>query len=329
MTNQPIEPTETKHLAYLDGWRGIAIILVLLSHFGEFRQFGRSGVDFFFVLSGLLMSQILFVDKMPLRKFYQRRIARIFPVFYLYLLVVGGVFYLYLPMLNTSDLTYSSLFLRTYFPGESIWINGENINTNTTFPIGHLWSLHVEEHCYIFLSIISLLALKYNEKLARHVVTVAALTTIALFAYYKLYPPQSQSPIFLRSETAGFAILISSSIFLWLRHLRLTVPSWLPVISALAGLIIGASFQYGPFKFVVSPLLLAISVNTLNFAPAFFLRMLSNRILVWFGLCSFSIYIWQQPFYFMTLRNYWDYSYLTALIMALIVGGTSKNLIAI
>jgi peptidoglycan/LPS O-acetylase OafA/YrhL len=251
---------ETNRVSYLDGWRGIAIILVLFHHFGEFRNLGRTGVDFFFVLSGLLMSRILFVDKMPLGTFYKRRIARIFPVFNLYLLVSGAVFTLYLPALNKDDLLYSALFLRTYFPGD-------NILASDKAPISQLWSLHVEEHCYVLLSIISLSVLRRSENFARYMVTAAAFACIAFFACYKIFPPVSQSPLSVRSECAGFGLLISSSIFLWLRHLRINVPRWVPVLSVLAGTILGISFQYGPLKVVVSPLLLAISVNTINVCP--------------------------------------------------------------
>ena len=67
---------------YLDGWRGIAIAMVLISHFlGDLGSYGRMGVDVFFVLSGLLMANILFVKRMPLSKFYKRRFSRVFPVF--------------------------------------------------------------------------------------------------------------------------------------------------------------------------------------------------------------------------------------------------------
>ena len=54
--------SELSRVDYLDGWRGIAILLVLMEHFFGVREInvGRMGVDVFFVLSGMLMSNILF-----------------------------------------------------------------------------------------------------------------------------------------------------------------------------------------------------------------------------------------------------------------------------
>ena len=77
---------------YLDGWRGMAIALVLQGHFFPLSGFesGYLGVDIFFCLSGLLMSRILFVQRVPLATFYKRRISRIFPVFLLFVVLVYG-----------------------------------------------------------------------------------------------------------------------------------------------------------------------------------------------------------------------------------------------
>ena len=72
-----------RHIDYLDGWRGLAIALVLQSHFlaiGGFNS-GRLGVHVFFVLSGLLMGRILFIKRVPLGTFqqapHQQDLARI------------------------------------------------------------------------------------------------------------------------------------------------------------------------------------------------------------------------------------------------------------
>ncbi len=304
--------TETKHVAYLDGWRGLAIILVLFHHFCEFRNLGRTGVDFFFVLSGLLMSRILFVDKVPLRTFYKRRIARVFPVFYLYLLIAGIIFTTILPTFSISDVFYSAIFLHTYLPGTNIWDGSQA-------PIGHLWSLNVEEHCYIILSLLSIIAAKRSEACARYLTTATALSCLGFIALYKIFPPASASPIFVRTESAGFGLFASASMYLWLRHVRLTIPSWVPVASMFLGLALGISFEFGPLKFMVSPLLLALAINTIGRAPAPVLRALSNPVLVWFGVCSFSIYVCQQPFYYMTLYKQWDIPYPVAFVMAMTV----------
>ena len=80
-------------LDYLDGWRGLAIVLVLQSHFlpSHAIDSGQLGVDIFFCLSGLLMSNLLFVKRVSLVHFYKRRISRILPAFLLFITVVYGL----------------------------------------------------------------------------------------------------------------------------------------------------------------------------------------------------------------------------------------------
>jgi len=75
----------TKNIAYLDGWRGLAIISVLVAHFSgpsSVAWMGGFGVALFFALSGFLMGRLLFIKRVALADFFARRFNRIIPTFF-------------------------------------------------------------------------------------------------------------------------------------------------------------------------------------------------------------------------------------------------------
>ena len=134
-------------LAYLDGWRGLSIALVLIGHFFPVPgiNLGVLGVEFFFVLSGRLMGEILFVERYPLKKFFKRRFSRIYPALLVFVVVsmiaLSGTFIAFKWKAALTALTF------TY--------NYAGILVTRAGALDHIWSLCVEEHAYIILALIS------------------------------------------------------------------------------------------------------------------------------------------------------------------------------
>lgn len=135
------------HLPTLDGLRGLAVLLVLWAHLPidsvprainlarYVFQPGYLGVDIFFVLSGFLITRILLVEKQngrPLRNFLIRRSLRIFPIYYLTIVVL-------LFVLPGMYLLWSALYLSNF-------VFSFDLSNN---PLRHTWSLAVEEHFYL------------------------------------------------------------------------------------------------------------------------------------------------------------------------------------
>lgn len=300
---QEVPPT-SKRQAYLDGVRGVAIVLVLIEHFGGVHT-GRLGVDTFFVLSGLLMSRVLFEDRLPLRTFYQNRIARIFPVFYLYLAVVAVCAWVQLPEVDWGSLGSSALYLRSYWPSTHIWTG--------PMPLGNLWSLNVEEHAYVLLSLMAWAAVCRGERAARWGLTALSLGCVVAYAVYRSLPVDpGVTPNELRTECAAWPLLLSATLFLWGRAGRL---AWLPsmawviwlllLISAALAITEVLPVMARVNEFLVLPGLLALCIHLLHGAqpPQWQLRLLSARWLTWLGLCSFSLYIWHYPFFYLDALN--------------------------
>lgn len=288
----------SKHIPYLDGWRGIAILAVFFGHFYPDRRYwfvGTFGVNFFFVLSGYLMCNILFIRGTKLPDFFVRRLIRVYPTFSLF--VVSLALYTslvqvpdYVP--SFSELLSTLAFLRTYYPANIF---------NAEFPIGHLWSLNVEEHSYIFLAVIATIGHKAQKKwltaLALIVATLCALITSQL---YFASQPDWASPSDVRTEAAALGILASVTIC-YLRHLAPTyfekLPRLTPIVAVALAFACFYFYRYRGLQLTAAPLFMALAVNLIDRAPAFVRQALSNRVFQWLGTCSFSLYLWQQPFH--------------------------------
>jgi peptidoglycan/LPS O-acetylase OafA/YrhL len=164
ITAEPAAATPAKkgsHLPALDSIRGVAVLCVMVYHFNngpsdvgavgnvlsKLFRLGGSGVDLFFVLSGFLITGILFDAKQEpyyFRNFYIRRTLRIFPLYY----GVLAVCFLILPCFNVvvdQDALQNQGWL---------WLYGTNLIQawNDSYLFGgfdHFWSLAVEEHFYL------------------------------------------------------------------------------------------------------------------------------------------------------------------------------------
>ena len=150
-----------RHLPALDGVRGLAILMVMASHLfpgtphnlGErllldIFEFGASGVDLFFVLSGFLITGILFdsrEDPFFFRNFYARRALRIFPLYY-GVLAVFALLGVAKHQASGGELASLALYLQnTRLLAPPIWLYRGAL----VLPLGHFWSLAVEEQFYL------------------------------------------------------------------------------------------------------------------------------------------------------------------------------------
>ncbi|WP_051241795.1 acyltransferase family protein [Azohydromonas australica] len=277
----------TKHFDYLDGWRGVAISFVLIGHFFPVPgfDFGPLGVVFFFVLSGLLMARLLFITETPLPTFYRRRISRILPAYLAFIALVtlataagGGE-------IKLDEVLASVFFLKNYVSGQEM-------------PLGHIWSLSVEEHSYIILSLVALAA---RRKRVRPLFGVGLLTLLcAACAVAYALSVSNHAMRFkygLHTEVAGLGIALSVFLHLALRGRR--IPHATLAISVLIAIGIALYWWKTPagIQILGGVTVLALAVNLLPSASAGLQRILSVRALRLLGLWSFSIYLWQQPFY--------------------------------
>jgi peptidoglycan/LPS O-acetylase OafA/YrhL len=175
-------PANEFHIPSLDGIRAIAALLVFVSHCGlEHLVPGGFGVTIFFFLSGFLITTLLRQEyertgTISLKKFYLRRIYRIFPPLYIVLLLlmlpysVGGSSH------HATDLALWAQFLQLTNYYTIFWGSATMIPDS-----GPMWSLSVEEHFYLLFPLVLLLLLRRYAYRRIGVILIAACVAILLW----------------------------------------------------------------------------------------------------------------------------------------------------
>lgn len=157
-----------KYREDIDGLRAIAVLLVVAFHCGFARFFpgGYIGVDVFFVISGYLITKIIYTDaqagRFSIWDFYERRIRRVFPAnlfLYMSVLIASAIILLPSETLQQAKNTAASILFASniYF-----FTQFDYFDASSEFnALLHTWSLSVEEQFYIFFP--PLLALVYRR----------------------------------------------------------------------------------------------------------------------------------------------------------------------
>ena len=213
------------HIPQLDGIRGLAVLLVMVLHFtlhgkmGEASAFwadqhflritlsGWIGVDLFFVMSGFLITGILWNTKERegyFRVFYGRRFLRIFPLYYGYLAVRLLIVPMFFPELTVAPQAQALYW--TYLSNTlPILQNVSDSFSDIGRPVGlfHFWSLAVEEQFYLFWP---LLVWKLNRQhLMRLCVALTILAPVFRLALSYTFEPEA-GKVFTLARVDALAI---------------------------------------------------------------------------------------------------------------------------
>jgi len=279
-------------IASLDGWRGIAILLVLVDHtqaafLGRYArpwtQTGQHGVTLFFVLSGFLITGKL-LEGQSFRTFYIRRFFRLMPAAWSYLTFLGVVeLLLHIRVVSLSGVASCVFFFRNY-------------SSSHLLATGHFWSLSMEEQFYLVWPCLLFLA---GFKKARWIAAIGAIVcAVYRFLFWSHYSHQWLS---FRTEVRCDALLVGCLLALLMHEPKfrrpiVNVSKYLafPAFAVFALCITRFPWLPPLYEDAAIAVLLAASVAYPQSALS---RFMSLRPLAWLGLVSYSIYVWQQFFF--------------------------------
>lgn len=278
----------------LDGLRGVAILLVLTYHCFTHPSGGFYGVDLFFVLSGFLITSLLIDEcsrtgRIDLRAFYLRRARRLLPALFAFLGVVA-LFLAASPRILVGDaaavMFYATNIVRALGDSHSLPL------------MGHLWSLAEEEQFYVLWPVALLTILR---RWPARLVPFLVVTLVALAGYRAglLASGASHQRVYFAPDTHADPLIAGCLLAALSRTRRLVVPAWAVALAAGAlGLLAAVSMPYTGWSLAVGLPAASLASAILTAAAAdrdsVVARILVFRPLVWLGLISYSLYIWQQ-----------------------------------
>jgi peptidoglycan/LPS O-acetylase OafA/YrhL len=293
----------------LDFLRGLAILGVLFRHSAWDNRLARTGwigVDLFFVLSGFLVSGLLFQEykkygKVRIGRFLIRRGFKIYPTFYIFL-IVAFLFGTFISdaHFERNNLLSEVFFMQSYFPGCFI----------------HTWSLAIEEHFYLLLSLFVWVAIQrgwIENRFLMIIVLSGSIVLVFLLRFQYVFARQSQEyiPIFyshLRMDGLLLGVLISFLYYFqtWFREFLqkygLVLPFFalvfiLPVFWLKPGGFfmntLGLNMMHIGFGIFVALAATGKLFDTI--ARVKLLKHLFNSI-TYIGIYSYSIYVWHLFF---------------------------------
>ena len=305
----------SKYRSDIDGLRAVAILLVVIFHAFNFGG-GFIGVDIFFVISGFLISTIIFntlnSGTFSFADFYSRRIRRIFPALLTVLIsiLIFGWFALFPDEFKQLN---QHIFRGSYFVSNFHLLkeSGDYFDTSSDHkPLLHLWSLAIEEQFYIIWPLLLWCAWKRKLSILRITILIAAVSFI--FGLPQTF--QNKTMAFYLPQSRFWELLIGS-ILAHLNSRKQNFATWLSInltkkisektlLNALS--ILGFSLisiatititkeKYFPGAWALLPTFGATLIIFAGSDAWINRKILQNSILIWFGLISFPLYLWHWP----------------------------------
>lgn len=316
-----------KYRPEIDGLRAIAVLAVVLFHAGLGVSGGFVGVDVFFVISGFLITSLIIKDleaeKFTFFDFWERRARRILPAgLFLVLVVLFAGWFILLPFdfiaLGKSVLSQSVFSSNIYFWRATDYFG----SLAQEQPLLHTWSLAVEEQFYLFFPLLLAVLFRFQKFRKRGFLLIVFIAIFLMSLCLSAYSvTRMADATFFLLPTRIWELVLGSIVALTpnlIVHRSQRLRELICVAGLLAILI--PCFVYtkatvfpGPaalFPCFGAALFIWGSVSgskSVENSELLFKKLMSGRVLVFFGLISYSLYLWHWPFFafsdYMTLEQ--------------------------
>ena len=300
----------------IDGLRAIAVFSVITYHARDtFLPGGFLGVDIFFVISGylitsLILKELKLTNKFSFSNFYERRVRRIIPA--LLGMIILSTFISYITLLPDSFVDFSKSLISSIFSVSNFYFlytgNLYGAESSLLKPLLHTWSLSVEEQFYILLPVTVFVIYKFFRK---HLLTLifSGILISLIFSQYISSAHSSSSAHsgfnFYLLPSRGFELLLGSLLAkLELdngrmnRNSSLILNKILPIIGLsliFYSLIFFNDKMLLPSFYSLVPIIGTMLVIWFSHKDELVTQILSNRSIVFFGLISYSLYLFHFP----------------------------------
>ena len=299
----------------IDGLRAIAVGGVILYHaqisilgYQPFKG-GFIGVDIFFVISGYLITSIILKElittgSFSFKYFYERRIRRILPALLFVMLVSLPFAWMYLFSGSFIDFSKSILYSLGFSSNFYFYFSGQQYGAESGLlkPFLHTWSLSVEEQFYILFPVLLLVTFKYFRKYLIYTLVLGFVVSLGLADWGSRNNPSFN---FYVLPTRGWEIL-AGSILAYIeitqghrgknKTLNLIFPS-IGLFLIVHSILFFNDETFHPSLYTFSPVLGVCLIIWFSSKNELVTKILSTKLFVGIGLISYSLYLWHYPIF--------------------------------
>lgn len=294
-----------KNIPEIDGFRGYSIVLVISSHFGLGSILpGGFGVTIFFFVSGFLICKLLLHEiessgTINFRKFYMRRLFRLYPALIVYIVLTAFYVYSQIGAIEWDSIFAALLYYINY--KEVLYPDG----ALTSNLLGILWSLSVEEHFYIAFPVILYLSYRHKSLFILISLTLCVLILVIRYSYYLVLPinklhdynyylTHTRLDSILYGCILGFLLYRSNSSQIVVNFLSSKIILLASILVLISSFIFRDSLYREVFRYTFQgAALFSVFFNIISAKTGKIMTWLfTNSLIIYIGKLSYSLYMY-------------------------------------